>query len=432
MPAEQVTIFKTDSDDGYPHGKYTWKGVARISNNRLQSSLQNEEIKIVYDDNTKTVVVLDMTPHFPDVISESHKYFPSDATLMIPCGLRAEDMDSVNVMQSLGFDLSISSAHPLGLKFDGARLWGTRQNNLRQDTGCKEWLTETDYYCEARVRLTEDTVKKLWKLVSEPIEVDGKEEGDVVSEPIEVDGKEEGDVVSESMPVEVAGRLDANESSEGHYDLTLNEGSVKPGDHTEVAVAEGVYNFHTHPTGIYKLYGLSIGIPSNQDYVGYLAAVHEYNTAMHLVLAKEGIYYISLAPGFIPFIGVMDDDFADRILEEFPGCLKQDGYTGKQIHSKIQSYIKKINSFECLGIKVFTLTFKPWTFATAERVVFVPKPPSGECIFTQEELIAHRKLFGTDLTELFGDEDKEGRTEILSGLKDRKKMLEYHSRNVKV
>ena len=413
MPYEQVKIFKTTSSDDYPSGKYTWKGVARISKDKLQSNHQDEEIKIVYDDNTRTIVVLDMPVRFTNVITESHKYFPSDATLMVPCGLRTDDMDSAKNLKDLGFKLSITSAHPLGIKLGGARLWGSRQNNLRRSSERNEWLTETDYYCEAIVRLSEDTVRKLWKLVSEPIVVEGND----------------GEIVEDSLPTEVAGCLDATATNEGYYELTLNEGSIQSGDHTEVTVAEGIYNFHTHPTGIYQLYGLSIGIPSNQDYVGFLAAVHEYNTAMHLVLAKEGIYFISLAPEFIPFVGVMDDDFADRILQEFPSCLKRDGFTKKQIHVEIDTYLERINTFDCLGIKVFILTFQPWSLATQERTVFIPKAPSGECIFTQKELDEHRKIFGIELTELFGNKDVEGRGKALSDLKDRKKMLAYMMNN---
>ena len=434
MPVEQVKILKINSDDGYPKGRYTWIGIARVPNGNSQSDRQTEDIKIVYDDNTKTIVVLDTSRRFSDVVAESHKYFPSDATLIIPCGLQTKDMESAKEFQKLGFELAIRSSHPLGIKLEGARLWGSRPNNLSKSDDQDAWLTDTDHYCETIVRLSEDTVRKLWKLVSEPIRIEGN------------DGNKD----TESLPIEVGGRLDATETNTGHYKLTLNEDSIVSGDHTEVSVVEGIYNFHTHPLGIYKLYGLSIGIPSNQDYVGFLAAVHEYNTVMHLVLAKEGIYYISLAPGFIPFIGVMDDKFADRILREFPKCLKKDGTRGKQIHSEIESYLKQINSFECLGINVFVLTFKPWSLATTERVVFVPKAPSGECIFTQEELEKHREIFGTDLTELFGNEDiedmgevlsglerldkhrdlygnndNEGRSKILSSLRDRKKMLEY-------
>ena len=130
----------------------------------------------------------------------------------------------------------------------------------------------------------------------------------------------------------------------------------------------------------------------------------------------EGIYFISLAPEFIPFVGVMDDDFADRILAEFPACLRRDGYTGKQIHSKIESYMQKINDFRCLGIRVFELTFQPWSLATTERTVAVPKAPSGECIFNQDELVNHRGVHGKELTELFGAED-DGKADVLLSLK---------------
>ena len=392
---DQVHILEiTDSSThAFPSGKYTWKGVLRISSDRLNSHPSNpaEEIRIVFDKPTNTVVVLDVTPRCSDVITAIHKHFPTDATLMMASGVQSRDMNAAKALQNIGFDLKLHGNHPLGLNLSGTRLWGTRQNNLRQLSNSRVWLAETDDYCQAIVSLTEDTVKQLWKLVSKPIEMD-------------IEGKD-GDVVEESMAIEMAGQLDARRVDEGHYELTLNQESLTPGDHTEVTVAEGVYNFHTHPTGIYKLYGLTIGIPSNQDYVGFLAAVHEYNTVMHLVLSREGIYYLSLSPEFVPYIGVMDDDFADRILDEFPDCLRRKGFTGKQINERIQSYLKHINSIECLGIRVFVLTFQPWSLATTERRVVIPKLPTGECIYTQHELNTYRKLHGRKYTELFGIDD---------------------------
>ena len=47
MPKDNVQILETAGDDGYPIGKYTWKGVARISNDKLSSSRKSEkELKI--------------------------------------------------------------------------------------------------------------------------------------------------------------------------------------------------------------------------------------------------------------------------------------------------------------------------------------------------------------------------------------------------
>lgn len=59
------------------------------------------------------------------------------------------------------------------------------------------------------------------------------------------------------------------------------------------------YTYHTHPTYYYTEYGVKIAPPSGEDIGVFLRGCIEEKSCVHLVVAKEGIYYIIPNPCFI-------------------------------------------------------------------------------------------------------------------------------------
>lgn len=59
------------------------------------------------------------------------------------------------------------------------------------------------------------------------------------------------------------------------------------------------YTYHTHPTYYYTEYGVKIAPPSGEDIGVFLRGCIEDKSCVHLVVAREGIYYIIPNPCFI-------------------------------------------------------------------------------------------------------------------------------------
>jgi hypothetical protein len=59
------------------------------------------------------------------------------------------------------------------------------------------------------------------------------------------------------------------------------------------------YTYHTHPTYYYTEYGVKIAPPSGEDIGVFLRGCIEEKSCVHLVVAKEGIYYIIPNPCFV-------------------------------------------------------------------------------------------------------------------------------------
>jgi hypothetical protein len=59
------------------------------------------------------------------------------------------------------------------------------------------------------------------------------------------------------------------------------------------------YTYHTHPTYYYNEYGVKIAPPSGEDIGVFLRGCIEDKSCVHLVVAREGIYYIIPNPCFV-------------------------------------------------------------------------------------------------------------------------------------
>lgn len=59
------------------------------------------------------------------------------------------------------------------------------------------------------------------------------------------------------------------------------------------------FTYHTHPTYYYTEYGVKIAPPSGEDIGVFLRGCIEEKSCVHLVIAREGIYYIIPNPCFV-------------------------------------------------------------------------------------------------------------------------------------
>ena len=378
------------------------KGTDRISFVRNNSQILEDPSYMFYNEdlNIATVPHLNGTPYTDQKISAICDNLPKNAWIVAGLDLDRPDMGpSLQALQENGFDSWFTTkAHPLQLDMDDSQVWGGKSNGTRlvrsnipaEPTAFL--INETDYACQIVVSLDKDAVKRLREYVYTS---NGKRDGS-------------------GLQREIAGKLHPVYCNKDRCILGFDSKSIITGASEEVPIAGGVYNFHTHPADAYWKNGLRIAHPSNQDYVGLLAAVHEYNTILHLVLAQEGVYFISLAEDFIPFVDKMDDDFVDEILDTFPGCINSHLPNKTDMLDVISRYIDIINNKKCMGMTIFKVVFKTWENATEPIVVTFSKLKCGTCIADQESLDHFRALNGRESTDLFGRdhfESDEGNTE---------------------
>lgn len=59
------------------------------------------------------------------------------------------------------------------------------------------------------------------------------------------------------------------------------------------------FTYHTHPTYYYTEYGVKIAPPSGEDIGVFLRGCIEHQSCVHLVISREGIYYIIPNPCFV-------------------------------------------------------------------------------------------------------------------------------------
>ena len=291
------------------------KGIARIKYIKDKSKVLKRPNYIFRNERENMVAIVDIEAgtELGPKINAIHQYLPNDAWILVgvrPDGTKVRE--TISQLEIHGFGgWFLTRSHPLKLDLQGSRIWGARENAVRliEDEGLL--LRDNDQMCEVIVNLDPDTVRELHKYVVSP----GKRR----------DGYE--------VQRETAGQLEARSCGERRYTLYLKKDSIIKGEVDQVPIAGGVFNFHSHPVSAYIRHHLLLGGPSTQDYVGFLAAVHEYNTIMHMVLAREGIYFIALYPTFIRCIDKINDNFCRRNVERVPAVFPENSEIDRHVAS---------------------------------------------------------------------------------------------------
>ena len=152
---------------------------------------------------------------------------------------------------------------------------------------------------------------------------------------------------------EVAGALRVTmTTSELVHMLEVVPESIIAGEEEGVPIANGLYNFHSHPKAAYERHRVELAWPSAQDYVGFLLAVREDHTICHLVISIEGIYIISLSTQF----DVIVDENIVKFIKDKYDIYYNSGDTSL-------GYIHKINNLFYNRTPIFDCQYLSWVEA---------------------------------------------------------------------
>jgi len=135
-------------------------------------------------------------------------------------------------------------------------------------------------------------------------------------------------------------------------ELELDENSILYGEEEGVNVVGGLYNFHSHPLEAYERNKVSLGWPSGQDYIGFLASYLHYNTILHVVIALEGVYIISLSDFLL--------DNNDIDLEQISKFIKDNFSINCKDKLTSQQYTEQINNIKLDDKCLFNLIYISW------------------------------------------------------------------------
>ena len=170
---------------------------------------------------------------------------------------------------------------------------------------------------------------------------------------------------------EHAGAMYVSGKNEDVNVLDINQNKWIEGKEQGVPIVEALYNFHSHPEEAYITNKVDKAWPSAQDYIGFLLAVLEDNTILHIVVSIEGIYIISLSKYYAGNKNKLSPDVASFINSNFNYCGKLD--------NSISWFIKNINRVKYKGHPLFITEFIPWEKATKAFTIYHCKT-NGKCL----------------------------------------------------
>ncbi len=177
--------------------------------------------------------------------------------------------------------------------------------------------------------------------------------------------------------------------------LGFAPGNTNPGEEESVMPPLGLFNFHVHPSAIYKKRNTVSNPPSDSDLV-YLSANHSLHLVMHFVVTAEGLYAIQLTPEFTHYMNeIYKNNFSNqnecindllqnikKILRE-PRLIYEANYGGIGYYLSIvngltiKKVIKEIGETACDWLKpdydflTFVCQFFPWDQITHDNGVTV-------------------------------------------------------------
>ena len=162
---------------------------------------------------------------------------------------------------------------------------------------------------------------------------------------------------------EMAGALNVlNVNDRGIYTIGIDKNSVIYGTEEGVKIVNGKYNFHSHPKEAYIKYEVEDGIPSAQDYIGYMSSVYSNNSRCHFVAAIEGLYIISISKDFTLYSdikNIIEDKIGKNKLYEF---IKKKYNENKIKYNRVSDYVKIINKIKYNSRRIFKVKFYKWNY----------------------------------------------------------------------
>jgi hypothetical protein len=184
---------------------------------------------------------------------------------------------------------------------------------------------------------------------------------------------------------EMAGNLKCEKVNNNFVQyLGVDYDSLIMGEEMGVAIAPGMYNFHSHPRGAYETAKVQFGWPSAQDYVGFLMAFLEDKTILHMVTTLEGVYIMSMGEYCLKNKANLSRGLATFILENYDFC----GATDKTPYQ----YTREINSVTYQDHPLFTLRYLPWHLAS-QKFTVIYKSNDTNCFTSDDTLERYERLY---------------------------------------
>ena len=321
---------------------------------------------VYYDSNKNICEIIDVSSKSSDEMIKlvEQKTLPTDTKIFVCLSLENPEtlITLVPEYVSKGFsEPSIRTKSPLNHDI-GMYMLCLEKNNMKSsgfstsksskmvyDT-VDDWANTTESNCKTDYKLSKDTIKQFKKLsFSEPT-------------------KNKDSSMSQK---EHAGALYVSNLNDNVNILDINQNKWLEGKEQGVPIVEALYNFHSHPEEAYIANNVNKAWPSAQDYIGFLLAVLEDNTILHIVVAIEGFYIISLSKYYAGHKNELSPDVASYIDNHFNYCGKLD--------NSISWFIKNINSVKYKGHPLFITEFIPWEDAQKHFTIYHCKT-NGKCL----------------------------------------------------
>lgn len=184
---------------------------------------------------------------------------------------------------------------------------------------------------------------------------------------------------------EIAGNLRMTGTEpNGVQILDIDHDSLITGHEEGVKIAPGLYNFHSHPRSAYDTYGVKVGWPSAQDYVGFLMAYVEDDTILHFVTSIEGLYVISMNRHWLLNKHLVSSKLSEFILNRYSFC----GTEGTPYQ-----YIRNVNKILYEDHPLFAVKYIPWNQADMDITVDYKKNDSENCFTSDKTIEFYNKLY---------------------------------------
>lgn len=319
---------------------------------------------IIYDKKKKLCEIMGMrgwlTEHILNSVLTS---IPNDVTLWV--GIEIGDELFENLVQEYkqtGFQNPyICKTSPLGFAFSYYGLCMLKQNDIvEEDIGndveyvLKQFIKMQENNCTIKLRFT-DTTLKYFKQLSR-IGVTLNKNGSITQK-------------------ELSGVLNTGIASEDQvFPLELDRISITSGEEEEAMSLKGHYSFHTHPEEAYKRHRVSLGWPSAQDYVAYLSSVKIHNCILHIIVALEGLYVLSMNNYWIDKQADLDN--AVDFIRKYYDIPYESNRTSEW-------YVRKVNSISYQNYPIFMVQFFNWE--NANDVLFVSYRREGVNCFASDK-----------------------------------------------
>jgi hypothetical protein len=270
-------------------------------------------------------IPLDSVSCVDEIIKNTLRYLPNDFTLC--CKVPLHETELISTLIDNGFDKT-QIKHPwLGMY---------RSNNVSSgsSSGPDVLLTTkvNNYsHCGYKARLSDDAINYLSGLPHRGVTL----KGDVFSQ------KE----IAGSL---VTGMTDASGVNHLHIGGEQNYGGVENANTTP-----SMLTFHTHPVEAYDRHDVNVGWPSKTDYISFLKVSEQVNLIMHIVVAVEGFYVISVHKEWFESPEKFDDRTEDVIRNSI-AFEKSNSRTGSW-------HVNHINKLKVDGLHVLKVFFVDWS-----------------------------------------------------------------------